>query len=83
MSYCCRCRSCDTRRTLKKHPDEYVRPPRCESCGSRKWRWDRFRDKVEKRKKPCHCTGYWFGHRKGSGWCDHGKLVQREMERAA
>jgi hypothetical protein len=27
--------------------------------------------KWRKRPKPCHCGGYWFPHRKGSGACEH------------
>lgn len=29
----------------------------------------------------CHCGGYWFPHRKGSGACDHSKT--RDYHRAA
>lgn len=31
----CRCRYCDTRRVLSKHPDEYEITPKCRVCGYR------------------------------------------------
>lgn len=81
MIYACRCRNsaCQARRTLSKHPDEFVRPPRCKSCGSQQWRWDKHRDKVEKNKRPCGCSGYWFAHRKGSKWCHNNPKIEGLM----
>lgn len=36
MRYPCRCtrRACRARRTLRRHPSQYVRPPTCVQCGS-------------------------------------------------
>lgn len=80
MKFACRCSNCEARKSLSKMPHQYARQPQCPSCRKRKWRWDKFRDLVEKKRKPCNCTGYWFAHRKGSGWCDHGKKIIEAME---
>lgn len=34
--YHCRCnrRGCQARVVLRRHPDQYARPPRCKSCGN-------------------------------------------------
>jgi len=39
----CKCRDCGNRRSLKRKPDEYIRPPKCNSCGSNRWRVDWYR----------------------------------------
>lgn len=54
-------------------PESYVRVPKCARCGSQKYRRDRYRETVERRVRPCRCTGgyYPFPHRKGSKWCEH------------
>jgi len=31
----CRCRVCNARRSLKRHPEEYKIPPACKKCGAR------------------------------------------------
>lgn len=69
----CRCRQCDTRKVLAKHPDEFTRLPKCpkESCGARDWRtdaWMNGRD-TSLRGMGCACSGYAFMHRKGSKFC--------------
>lgn len=61
----CRCRKCDARKTLTKHPDAYVRQPRCHNCGARDWR------PTVRRQENCACGGYHFIHRKGSKFCEH------------
>lgn len=66
----CRCSRCEARVTLAKHPDEYVRPRKCWSCGSKKWRVDRFRKSTEHKRYACGCHGYGFIHRRGSKWCE-------------
>lgn len=57
---------CKARRVLPKHPDDYVRLPKCKGCGGKKYL-------VVKRNKQltCHCDGYWFPHRDGSKWCKY------------
>lgn len=67
----CRCSKCGARRTMR-HPDMYVRPPKCPRCKGTRWRVDRHRMFVEKKVLPCRCTGYYpFPHRRGSKWCVH------------
>jgi hypothetical protein len=68
-----RCRKCEARRVLSKHPDQYARLPVCSGCGARSWRADRW---MNRRKTGlgisgmgCDCGGYWFRHRKGSLYC--------------
>ena len=63
----CRCKKCGTRKTLKRHPDNYLRVPAC-SCGHRQWYVDEWGI------KGCTCYSYSFMHRRGSGYCVHGKL---------
>lgn len=69
----CRCRKCQARKTLNRHPDNYIIIPRC-FCGARDWRVDHYRmnkEYLKWRKEKCHCPGYDFPHRKGGGWCFH------------
>jgi len=41
----CRCRKCKHRKSLRRKPHEYIRPPKCELCGSNEWfiDWHRVR----------------------------------------
>lgn len=80
MSFPYRCtkESCKQRRALRKHANEYVREPRCRSCGSR-LRYDRWEKQSHKRKK-CYCDGYMFIHRKGSKWCQHYAVVITDFD---
>lgn len=73
MKYHCRCSKCEARRVLRMKPDEYLRPPRC-SCGSRKWRIDKWmmRRDTGVKGQGCTCGGYWFTHRRGSLFCYFG-----------
>lgn len=65
--YRCRCRQCDGRRTLTKHPDFYVRLPRCIVCGGKDWRVDWYRtSRIEAKRTTCFCIGRAFPHRRGS-----------------
>lgn len=66
----CRCRRCDVRKTLPRHPDNYIRVPKC-FCGSDEWRVDYYRIHTEWGVKGCDCQGYEFPHRRGGGWCLH------------
>lgn len=74
MGYHCRCRVCQARQVKPRHPDEYLRGPRCRQCGrvntlrvdkwaNNRWRWE----------KTCTCGGYHFPHRMGSRWCHYRK----------
>ena len=70
----CRCRHCDARRVLAKHPDCYVRRPRCHLPGCpgkmRVDRWMQYRNTSPRRGGlGCTCGGYWFTHRRGSLRC--------------
>lgn len=69
----CRCRACGARRTLAKHPLEYVREPRC-PCGGA-YRVDQYRRKFEHKRAGCTCSGFpWDNgrHRKGSASPENG-----------
>lgn len=75
--YACRCGNskCRARRTLVKHPDEYVTQPKCRYCGKRKWTVDADRMKRwYKMSRLCRCDGYHFTHRKGSPFCEHNPM---------
>lgn len=78
----CRCQRCRGRKTLSKHPDLYVRPPKCQ-CGGL-LRPDMHRKKKE-HLNVCRCLGYWFPHRPGGGvWCEQhptGPTEQHYQER--
>lgn len=74
QSYACRCNraACQHRRRLPKHPDDYIRAPRCRSCSKGTYRIDKFRsDGSEQRGHICRCSGYSFPHFRGRGYCDH------------
>lgn len=84
--YPCRCRKCEARQTLPKHPDNYIRPRRCWRCGHTGWRVDRWRRMTEHRRYACDCKGiegiYDFKgapHRRKSLWCIHGKATEEQI----
>ena len=56
-----RCRKCQARKVLTKHPDEYTRLPKCNTCGNKN-----YRVVIREKQETCNCSGYWFPHRKGS-----------------
>jgi len=60
-----RCRVCATRKVLNRHPDHYIRQPKCHHCGARNWR-----PVKRNRQRTCNCNGYWFPHRAGSRCCE-------------
>lgn len=66
-----RCRKCQTRRVLARHPDEYIRQPACRVCGQRNYRVDQWMMKRNTFSQRCNCGGYWFPHRMGSTHCWH------------
>ena len=66
-----RCRHCETRRVLTRHPDQYERLPQCRVCGKRDFRVDKWMMKRNTRAMACTCAGYWFWHRRGSLYCWH------------
>jgi hypothetical protein len=48
------------------------------------WRVDKYRNTRREHPKSmtCNCSGYWFPHRRGSGWCDQNhKLTAEDFER--
>ena len=91
--YPCRCTACGQRRTLSKHPDEYVRPPRCASgcrvtdaTGRRvhaPLRVDWYRMAKEWHSKAtCYwCGGYSFPHARGRGFCAYNPHLTAEQLR--
>ena len=63
---------CRARKTLRRHPDSYSAPPKCWSCGERRWTIDRWMARRDTRAMGCFCMAYnWGGvpHRKGSLHC--------------
>lgn len=77
----CSRNKCQTRRTLKKLPHEYVIVPKCRGCGGRKYRVDKYRRDVERQRKACTCPFYHYPHRLASGFCIHNRNVTEEYER--
>lgn len=66
-----RCRNCETRRVLPRHPEQYERVPQCRCCGKRDFRIDKWMMNRNTRGMACTCAGYWFWHRRGSLYCWH------------
>lgn len=72
-----RCKRCDRRRVLPRHPDAYSRmQPVCQGhgCGGRDYRADKWmnnRNTSDRglRALGCACMGYSFKHRKTSPFC--------------
>lgn len=88
----CRCTACGARRTLRKHPDDYIRrPPRCRyGCRIRDaqgrtlrfapLRIDWWRIAKEWGARPCYwCGGYSFPHARGRGYCEHNPKLTMQM----
>lgn len=75
MKYRCRCsnRKCYKRKTLNKHPNDYVRPPKCPWCLSTAWVVDKYRQaKGFKDRSPrCECHALLIRHRYGQDGCMH------------
>jgi len=75
----CSNRACRARRVLSRHPDSYLRLPRCDSCGRSgpgTWTIDPWLTKRNTRLEGCTCAGYAWGgymsgamHRRGSLRC--------------
>jgi hypothetical protein len=81
----CRHAACQGRQTLARHPDSYVRLPKCKRCGRKHgFRVDRYRQEREtgpKAPRACRCLGYSFPHAHGRGWCDHNpRLTAADLE---
>lgn len=73
----CSKESCRARHVFPKHPDEYIRPRKCDRCGGTRFRVVRDRAK-DRCATLCDCGGYQFvgprtngnaPHRKGSRFC--------------
>lgn len=80
--YRCRCnrKACQRRRSLRMHPDDYLRRPRC-ACRKGHLRIDPYRNSGrETAGRVCRCSGYWFPHRTGSLWCMEGKWTAEQMQ---
>lgn len=71
---------CDWRTTLKRHPAEYIRVPKCGRCGASLTYVDARRMKKEwgDKKNRCCCYGYAFPHARGRGYCDHNPKLTAE-----
>ncbi|MDR3427963.1 hypothetical protein [Silvimonas sp.] len=69
----CRCRKCQARKKLARHPDNYLRTPACPQCGNREWRVDRWMMRRDTRKQACTCEAYHYWHRIGGGKCLYDK----------
>lgn len=76
MIYQSRCQKCRGRRTLAKHPNDYLRAPKCKSCGGMMVA-DSYRILIEmpaKKLSKCYCDGYPFIHQLGGGACKFDKF---------
>ena len=59
-----KCAGCRTQSTLKRHPDSYIRIPKCKKCGGTKY-WV-----INPTRTPtCYCSAYHFPHHFGKGNC--------------
>lgn len=78
------------RRVLPKHPDEYVRVPKCEGCGGIKYYVSHWMNRRDTKKMSCNCRGYvhhtrnpsttvWEIHRRGSKYCWYRKDGTQRM----
>ena len=75
MIFPCRCRKCLARRTLNKHPDDYVQRSRvkCYHCDG-ELRLDKYRQTKEHKRTRCKCDAYHFPHRFNPETCHRGKV---------
>ena len=70
-----RCKKCDKRRVLPKHPDEYSRPPKCSGCGHQEYSLSHWANRRDTKAESCNCAGYVhmtrrvWPHRRGSKYC--------------
>lgn len=64
-----RCQHCSARRALPKHPDEYIRLPKCGNCGHRGYQVDKYRMAGRDKQPTCHYDCRHYPHRAGSSVC--------------
>ena len=76
MSYLYRCTYCRARRALKRLHNNYVRPPKCWSCGRLLTYRDHWQEKRNK-KTTYKCDGYSYHHREGGVF---GVVTQRSIQ---
>lgn len=71
---------CYARFTLRRHPDQYVRPVRCPYCKSLNVHSvEKARRAEQKKQDTCYCGNYPFPHRKGSlRMCMHHPSIHEE-----
>jgi hypothetical protein len=68
----CRVKACQKRFSVKRHPNLYVRWPKCPACGTRlhtslvEAERQAEMDRAKARGDVCGCSGYSFPHRRGS-----------------
>lgn len=64
---------------MPRRIDRYKRTPACAFCKSRT-SWFVAKDRLAKnRPRPCLCDAYHFPHRKNSGDCRPGRLIEKEI----
>lgn len=68
MRFNVRCRNCRARHKFAKHPDDYVRLPKCRNCGTN---LSGFRIENPSRTVTCKCDSVPYPHRKLSSTCAH------------
>lgn len=90
MSLPCRCTKCGARKSIRACRIKELKKisewhPKCQKCGNKKWRIDKWRIKNELGINPsCDCGAYHFRHRKGGGYCYyHPDAEMRDIERRA
>jgi hypothetical protein len=66
----CRCRQCQGRQTLARHPDDYERVPACRNCGAKRWRVDGWMLRRKTAGQSCRCGGggHYVNAKSGYGW---------------
>ncbi len=80
-----RCRSCDARRPLPKHVDEYGdAKPICLECGG-SLRLDKWADDRKWRSSTCYCLDYPYPHHRDGGHCyatEREKILADQVDNA-
>ena len=78
-----RCPHCGKRSYFKMWLDEYIRPPKCKHCPSKKLymlKAEYKEQRIRNKKDVCYCDGYHFPHRKASKYCIHNPVGYQEQE---
>jgi len=81
----CRCnqRDCQQRKTLKKHPEEYMVWPTC-GCGGKLYvdyyRATKAFQEADRGSPTCRCNGYHYPHSITGVWCQNNPVEPTEQQ---